>query len=234
MEDNIIQEYYKQCSNIFQTGSEFDLLNQVGKTYLGKTIDMEIFNIIILSIVDKLKINKHDNILDLGCANGLVSNHISKYAKFIDGFDLSDDLINIAKQYNKVENISFHTTNILNIDFKVFDAMKLYMYEVLQFFDMSKLKMLLQNISYNRDSFSFFIGSIPDAQKLFEFYNTKERKKYYFSEVLEKEIFHIGNWWYKEQIQYLCEELGLKCQIIEQDKRLHTAHYRFDCLIEKV
>ena len=223
MNINEIQEYYKNYSNTYNTGSNIDLLNQVGKTYLGKTISLEVFNKIVKSIVENLDIKNTDTLIDLGCANGLVSYNISKKAKFINGFDLSAELINIANKYNITNNISFNNKNILDIDFCNFTSNKIYMYEVLQFFDNTKLKKLIQNIDKAFKKFLFFIGSIPDQEKIFEFYNTKERKKYYFNEILSNNKFHIGNWWYKEQIEFLCEDLGLKCKIIEQDKSLHTA-----------
>ena len=113
MNINEIQEYYKNYSNTYNTGSNIDLLNQVGKTYLGKTISLEVFNKIVKSIVENLDIKNTDTLIDLGCANGLVSYNISKKAKFIYGFDLSAELINIANKYNITNNISFNNKNIL-------------------------------------------------------------------------------------------------------------------------
>lgn len=233
MKENEIKIYYKNYSLKFTNNTEYDLLNQVGKTYLGNTITKEIFNNIIKSIVFNLNILEKDEILDLCCANGLITKYISKYCKFVNGFDLSDDLINTANKVCSLDNNSFKTLNILDIDFNNYKSSKIYMYEALQFFDGKMLKDLLVRITSSKNTFSLFIGSIPNQEKIFEFYNTQERKKYYFNEVLNNGKFHIGNWWYKEQIQYLCEDLGLACKIIEQDKSLHTAHYRFDCLIEK-
>jgi predicted TPR repeat methyltransferase len=229
---NLVEDYYKKTVIANNSDTFEDFLKQVGKTYLGNTINEKQFEIIIKSILQNLQVTNDDNIIDLGCANGLISCNIAKYSKEVFGFDLSKDLIRTANKYNK-SNTIYQQKNILEVNFKELLSSKIYMYEVLQHLEYNQLRLLLQRISNIHDSFTFFIGSIPDMKKVLDFYNTKERKKYYFNEVLENDKFHIGNWWYKEQIQFLCEDLGFKCKIIEQDKSLHTAHYRFDCLIEK-
>lgn len=38
-------------------------------------------------------------------------------------------------------------------------------------------------------------------------------------------------WWSSEQIIEMCKKLNLKCEILEQDKQLPHAYYRFDFLI---
>lgn len=233
MENSDIQQYYKQYSETYCSGSDLDLLNQVGKTHLGETISLEKLQILVHSIISNLHISKKDNIIDFGCANGLVTKKISSFVNHIDAYDLSKDLIDVANKYNGSKNISFNNCDILEIDFNNLNANKFYMYEVLQFFDAKMLRILLEKLSLNNDTFSFLIASIPDIEKIFSFYFNEERKKYYFKEVLENKKFHIGNWWYQEHILVLCEDLGLEATIIEQDKELHTAHYRFDVLIEK-
>ena len=231
---SIIKEYYKDTVTSNNNNTFEDFLKQVGKTYLGNTINQQQFQTIIENIRENLKVTIDDNVIDLGCANGLISSNISKYSKKVFGFDLSEELINTANLHNNKTNIIYQQKNILDIDFNELISNKIYMYEVLQHLKYNQLRSLLQKILYSHEKFYFFIGSIPNSEKLLDFYNTKERKKYYFTEVLENDKFHIGNWWYKEQILYLCEELGLECEVIEQDKSLHTAHYRFDCLIKKV
>lgn len=228
-----IKQYYKQYTEKYNGGSDLDLLNQIGKTYLGETISLKKLELLISSIIKNLKISKKDNVVDFGCANGLITKKVSHYANYIYAYDLSEDLIEVANKYSSSKNISFNNYNILDVDLNNLNANKFYMYEVLQFFDAKMLRKLLQKISAGNDSFSFFIASIPDSEKIFSFYFNEERKKYYFKEVLENKKFHLGNWWYKEHILLICGELGLNAKIIDQNKDLHTAHYRFDVLIEK-
>ena len=221
-----------QKSKIFFGISDLDLLQQVGKTYLEKAIGIEKLQILVDSIIDNLQISKKDNVVDFGCANGLVTKKISSNSNYIYAYDLSEDFIKVAKKNNASKNISFNNLNILDVDVKKLNSKKFYMYEVLQFFDGIMLRKLLQNLIRAKSTFSLFIASIPDAEKLFSFYSNKERRKYYYKEVLENKKFHIGNWWYQEHILLLCNELNLQATIIQQDKNLHTAHYRFDVIIK--
>lgn len=229
---NIIQ-YYKKNVNDYNSNTEYDLLKQVGKTYLGVPIKPKILKIIINTIIRNLDISKKDNIIDLGCANGLLSEHISKVSNTIYGFDISSDLINIAIKNSTSNNIKYIYSDILKINFCDYLSDKIYMYEVLQHLKPNNLISLLSKIIREKKTFKLFIGSIPDTEKLFNFYNTNERKKYYLNDILNKNSFHIGSWWYRDQLSYICEDLDLDCKIIEQNKSLHTSHYRFDCLIKK-
>ena len=229
----MIKKYYKKHVEKNTGNEQTDFLYQVGKTYAGKPIDNDKFLIIIESIVKNLKINKKDTVIDLGSANGLITYNISKLVKSIHGFDFSKDLVYVANKYHKEENTHYTVSNILDIDFTSIPFQKIYMYEVLQHFEYNMLRQLLNKLIDSRHKFSFFIGSIPDAAELFTFYSNEERKKYYFTEILEKNQFHLGNWWHKEQIILLCKELNLNVNIINHHKDLHTAHYRFDVLIEK-
>jgi cyclopropane fatty-acyl-phospholipid synthase-like methyltransferase len=229
----LVENYYRETVKNNNKEELDDFLKQVGKTFLGKTINEGMFNIILNSVKENLDINKNDVVLDLGCANGLITHNIALDCLKILGYDLSKDLIDTAKKHHSRKNVTYINNNILNIDIKKTSIQKIYMYEVIQHLNYKELRKLLIEFNEELGNFTFFIGSIPDAEKLLQFYNTKERKKYYFNEVLENGKFHIGNWWYKEQLEYLCEDLDLECKMIKQNSKLHTSHYRFDCLIKR-
>lgn len=227
-----VKDYYHKT--VSENNNNLDgFLKQVGKTFLGEPINEDIFNKIVKSIKNNLDINTHDEIIDSGCANGLITDNIASYAKHVYGYDLSSDLIQVAQKFHKKENITYQVKNISKIDFDKLNVCKIYMYEVLQHFEYEMLRELLNKLIRELDNFSFFIGSIPDKEKMLIFYDTNERKQFLFNELLENKKSHLGNWWYQEHILLLCEELGLEATIIQQDKELHTAHYRFDVLIEK-
>jgi len=227
-----VKQYYQQTVQENSDGLDA-LLKQVGKTFLGETISENMLMVIIDSIKFNLSINANDEVIDLGCANGLITINIANSAKYVFGYDLSTDLIAVAKKNHQKKNITYSTSNILDIDFNEISRHKIYMYEVLQHFEYGMLRKLLDKLIIELDFFSLFIGSIPDKNKILMFYDTDERKGFLFNEVLEGSKTHLGNWWYRDHILLLCKELGIRATIIEQDKELHTAHYRFDVLIEK-
>ena len=233
MNSTNIKQYYK-CMIESNSGYFQDaFLKQVGKTFLGDVITQEKFNEILNSIAKNLELCQVDDVVDLGCANGIITVNIANKINKIYGFDLSNDLINVAKRFHSGNNINYENKDAIEVDFSKLQIKKIYMYEVLQHLSYDQLRILLCNLNDNLDYFKYFIGSVPDKDKIFDFYDTPARKAFYVNEVLKKNKFHIGNWWSKEDIMSLCRDYSLDATIIDQSEKLHTSHYRFDILIEK-
>ncbi len=232
IEDSSKASYYK--NKVDNTSNDLSgFLTQVGRTYLGEPISESQFKIIVNLIIDTLDVTKKDVLLDLGCANGLISNEIAKYANFVTGFDINQDLLIVANKHHKKDNINYIMSNIMDIDFTQYNAKKFYMLAVVQYLEYKMLRKLLQKISDQKESFILFITDIPDQEKLLNFYNTKERRNFLFTEIIENEKSHIGNWWYKEHIIQMGESLDLTVDIIDQNPDSDTSYYRFDVLISK-
>ena len=233
IENENIKKYYHKT--VLESNGDFEnFLKQVGKTVSGNTVDKDVFFKIVESVNNALNINCNDRVIDLGCANGLITKSVARNSKHVFGFDLSVDLIQVAKKFHKKENITYGVKNALDVNFSKLNIEKIYMYEVLQHFEYKMLRKLLIKLIKEMDSFILFIGSIPDKDKVLNFYDTDERKSFLFNEILENRKDHLGNWWYKEHILFLAQELGLVASIVHQDKVLHTAHYRFDVILEKI
>ncbi len=149
-----IKKYYQKSVNLNKKSDFNDFLRQVGKTYLGDAINNEQFTKIINSIQENLNILIDDQILDLGCANGLITSKISENCEKIKGYDLSNDLINIAKKYHQKANIVYKCQNITEIDFSYLNINKIYMYEVLQHLEYKMIAEKLESIIFqgNTDS----------------------------------------------------------------------------------
>lgn len=73
-------------------------------------------------ILDNLfipKLNKKDNVCDVGCASGEWSRYISPYVNSVSGFDISKNMINTAKNLSieyGYDNIDFTCINAINIE----------------------------------------------------------------------------------------------------------------------
>ena len=79
----------------------------------------------------------------------------------------------------------------------------------------------------------FYIGDIPDIEKLFHFFNTKEREFAFFDSLKNKKPI-IGTWF---NMQFM-EKLGLysgfsTVEIIKQPDYVINSHYRFDVKLIK-
>ena len=211
-----------------------DFLRQVGKTVAGKTIDKSQFDFIIESIINNLDINEYDRVLDLCCGNGLITQKISAYCNEIMGVDFSKPLIDIAKTAHSSENCDYINKSILDLksaDFN-FKFSKIYMYEALQHFTSNQFETIINIISeLSQPNVKIYIGSIPNKEKIWKFYNSLARKLDYLKrKILNTEA--IGTWWYSNMILEKCNATGLDCTILNQNPELYTGHYRFDVLIE--
>jgi cyclopropane fatty-acyl-phospholipid synthase-like methyltransferase len=215
---------------------ETEFLKQVEKTVFGQPITSAQFAAIISDIHNGLDIRSDDYILDLCCGNGIVTSEISKACRAVIGIDFSDPLINIAKKYNKPENGTYFCMSVLDQNIKRLVSnpiTKIYMYEALQHFEEGDLQRILElALEISSSNPVIFLGSIPDIDKLWEFYDTDERREEYkIRKSTNQEA--IGTWWSRKYIADVCLDNGLECQFLSQNPLLHSAHYRFDVRLTK-
>lgn len=222
-----IKAYYKKR---LEECREDDLFYQVGKTQYGEKVSTDQIDLITEAINTSLQLTKNDHVLDIGCANGLISYNISEKVQDLTGIDLSNELIQIATKLRSRSNINYFADDFFTFNLKNSVFNKIYMYEVLQHFPYRNFRELLLILKRHLKSFRLFIGGVPDAEGLFNFYNDEEKRKVYFSS-LEQEAAHLGNWWYAEHLKMVCDDLNLSFEKIDQNPNLYTAHYRFDCVV---
>lgn len=194
------------------------------------------------TIIDILKINKKDRVLDLCCGNGLITSVVAKSCQEIHGVDFSKNLIEVAERNNKSQNASYYLKSAIDIGElfpeNTFD--KAYCYAAFQYFNYKNGEQLMESIArVTKQNGLILIGDIPNKEKKRAYYNINTLRKYlgFVKQKVIRKIYRkegedsMGWWWSSEQINELCKKLNLKCEIIEQDKELPHAHYRFDFLI---
>ena len=74
-------------------------------------------NFFIENLVEKLALNEKSNVLDLGCGKGRHAFKLSGIFKNVDGIDLSENNINLAKQIKK-QNLNFYIGDMRNFNMK--------------------------------------------------------------------------------------------------------------------
>ena len=195
------------------------------------------FNSIILTtqnIHSKLQIDENDTVLDVCCGNGLITNEIAKKCKSIIGVDLSNILIENAKQ--NYPNIKFIKANATELSQKInphtFD--KIYLQFSFQYLDKKKEgeKVISEMLKILKPNGKIFIGDIPDKEKLWTYYNSLEKRFFYIISVIKKKK-KLGKFWNKKELDSICHKKRVKGKVLEQPQNLPYANYRFDYLIEK-
>jgi len=214
-----------------------DFLKQVAKTVQGEPITAVQFDKIILDLIQKLELNDNDDVLDLCCGNGLITLAIAEKCNSIVGVDFSEPMIEIAREYHNLNNTKYLNLPVLDITLENLQIVrpftKVYMYEGLQYFQEDHFTDLMQTLlALSDESVIILFGGVPDKDKIWDFYNTPERRHDYEErKVHGKEA--IGTWWEKSFIREICSRYELHCEFLPQHELSHTAHYRFDARIKR-
>ncbi len=231
-------DWYQHYKAHPKTFGEREFFKQVGKTFKGLDITKEQFQLILSAIYTNLRLERDDVLLDLCCGNGIITKELSKICGTIIGVDYSESLIEIAKKYNNLENITYLEMSAFDLD-KYFINIekpftKVLMYEALQHFQKKDVLRLIKSIeAISSVDIVIYFGSIPDLKRKWNFYNTPKRKFLYsLRRIYGKEL--IGTWWDSDYIRKICTQNGLVCNIISQHKDLYTSHYRFDAIITSI
>lgn len=146
------------------------------------------YNLLVLNILDICKKNnlKVKNILECAMGTGILTEKLLEKNFFVDGFDISDDMLSIA--YNRL--IDFSNVNIFKGDVRYFNTTKKYDL-VLCLFDcvnylknLNDIEKFLKNIYTQMKENSIFIFDLNSTFKL---------RKYLANNVFvveEKNIFY--------------------------------------------
>jgi len=222
------KKHYTQQPTLFE---ETEFLKQVGKTVSGQPITSAQLEAQISDIHKALNLSKDDFVLDMCCGNGVITTEISRMCQSVIGIDFSEPLIKIAEKYNNPENVTYFCMSVLDQSVKRLanePFTKIYMYEALQHFSEDVFPKILELITEISTSNSvIFLGGIPDMDRLWDFYDTEERREdYRIRKGKNQEA--IGTWWKQKDIADVCFQNGFECEVLSQNQLLHSAHYRFD------
>ena len=235
--ENDLSDYWKQHWN--SISQNIDEQSQVGRTVRRKPISSEVFEKTVQWVKQKMQINKESVILELCCGNGVWTTHFSRLVKHVIAVDFSEPLLNVLKMELAIQKITNVTVKLEDVsvindnDYKYFTH--IFWYFAIQHFSEKEIIFLFEmayNILKNTKGGIFYIGDIPDKEKLWNFAHTKEYVKMYFDS-LKNDSPAIGTWFMKKDLMKLGEYTGFtKHEIIEQPNWQINSKYRFDMKLE--
>ena len=205
---------------------------QVGKTVNGRPISHRQFSTIVLDIRDRLELNAADVVLDLCCGNGIITCQIGQHCKQILAIDFSEPLLDYAKSNFQSANIQYLLGDVCALPDRVTNTAitKAYIYEALQDLSLEQASQLFAQLSSLPNPLSMvYLGAVPDIERIWNFYNTPERRMEYERRKMDG-TEAIGHWWGREELEYMANEHGFDVSFIEQSASEHGSHYRFDIL----
>jgi SAM-dependent methyltransferase len=225
-----------QNYRVLEIKEDSDLLYQVAKTVMGKPISTIQYKTIISSIIEGLELNSEDNVCDLCCGNGIITYDIAGMVKKVIGIDSSILFIENAIKYKSKHNIKYVCDDILNVNTYIIgeNINKVIFYDSIAYFSENEVGKILNNIKNSSSKkIKIFIGSVLDKNSKFKYFNTFKRKMHYFINyiILRKDL-GLGNWISKGELEKLAKTFGYKVKFLNQDSILHTAHYRYDAILQ--
>lgn len=224
-----VTSYYRSR---FRASHPDDLYWQVGKTVNGKSVDAGQLQLIVDAIKIGLGLTSTDAVLDVGCGNGLLTREIAGSVRSVDGIELTPELCEVATRNCLADNIRYFQGDVLTFDVGVvYD--KIYLYEVIQHFNLNAAKQLIERLlTLLPPNGKLFVGGVLDEERKWHFFDTEERRFYYFESILSPGK-NIGHWCHRDVFKWLCKNSSCRVTVFQQNIELYTSHYRFDVLIEK-
>jgi cyclopropane fatty-acyl-phospholipid synthase-like methyltransferase len=207
--------------------------SQVGRSINKVPILDESWAYTLEFIERQIDLTMEDELLDLCAGNGLISIPFSKKCNHVVSVDISKDLIDQIDTSTNT-NIKIILSDIRLLDLSEESFSKVIFYFAIQHFSEREVIYLFEKVcKWLRPGGLFFVGDIPDSEKIWSFFNTQERQKVYL-ESIKNDTPIIGTWFSKEFLCKAASYAGFSdCTHIVQPDELINHHYRFDLLIRK-
>ena len=218
---------------IGERASRDDYLRQVGRTVGGEPLSEEQTPLLVAAILRALEPAASDVLLDLCCGNGLVTIELAPLFGWVVGADYSLELIETARERFAAPNITYLHRPAAEVgpgDFPAGRPTKVCMNSALQLFNKPDFEALLAALNQLREGpMDLFFTDVPDADRLFAFYNTPERRAEYERRRAEG-TEAIGTWWEQTDVMQVLDRAGYDAVVVELAPDRYASHYRFDLL----
>lgn len=221
------KQYPKTCV-------ETDFWGQVKRTVNGQPVPEEQITMIVDAVRGALALGVDDTLLDLGCGNGALSDRFFAHCRGGVGVDFSEHMLSIAHKYFQcLPDRIYQQADIVDFAAESADAerfTKAVCYGVFAYLPAARAPLMLEQLNQRFRSLThFFIGNVPDRQRLDAFYGTRERPPgvEYDSES------PVGIWHSEDEFVAMAEASGWRCQISRMPAGYYAAHYRFDALLTR-
>ncbi|MEH8021316.1 class I SAM-dependent methyltransferase [Rheinheimera metallidurans] len=225
---HIHKEYPKSCPPT-------DFWSQVKRTVDGIPVSEAQIQMIVDAILKGLLFEPEDQLLDLCCGNGALTDRLLKYCSASLGVDFSEYLIEVAKtnfekrpqqEYILQDVVSFCQQHIATERFT-----KALCYGAFSYLDNENARKLLTALSVNFENITrVFIGNYPDLDKIFNFYSTE----HYYPGIETKADSAIGIWRSKEEFSELATQCGWHAEFTKMPEHYYAAHYRYDVVLTRL
>lgn len=224
----IHKEYPKTCSPT-------DFWSQVKRTVNGVPVSEEQIQMIVDAILKGLAFKAEDQLLDLCCGNGALTDRLLQHCSSGLGVDFSEYLIDVAKtHFEKKPQQEYVLQDVVSFCQNYTETQrftKALCYGAFSYLDDEAAKKLLASLSHNFKNISrIFIGNYPDRDRIFDFYSAE----HYYPGIETKADSSIGVWRNKEEFTELAKQCGWRAEFTLMPEHYYAVHYRYDVLLTRI
>lgn len=164
----------------------------------------------------KAYLKDNSNILDLACGSGTFAHAINNLGYKISGLDLSEDMIRVAKEKNKINHseIDFQIQDMCSFNYeKKFDVITCF-FDSVNFLTKENIKKLFDSVFDNLKEKGYFIFDIFTYNKMRHFHNTTI-----------KDTLSVGK--YKWKMKVKSNVINHKITIIDNKEKVVEKYYEY-------
>jgi SAM-dependent methyltransferase len=230
--ENLMSEEIRRRYNEYaKNASPADFLGQVRRTVHGKPVGAEQIDLIVAAILDGLRIEPSDTVLDLCCGNGFLSDRVFERCSGGTGVDFSDGLIEVAQRH--FERLPERRYVLSDVATYVRDAAvdraynKALCYGSFPHFTDEAAVSMLRDLRRRFGVTRMFVGNLPDRARLMNFYDERP----YVVGIEDDPTSAVGIWRTRLAFSTLAESAGWAVQLRAMPPEFYAAHYRFDAIL---
>ncbi|MHB8140463.1 MAG: class I SAM-dependent methyltransferase [Vulcanimicrobiaceae bacterium] len=209
-----------------------DFWGQVKRTVAGKPIAEEQIVMIVEAVKKTLALTSRDILLDLACGNGALSARLFDSCAGALGVDVSEYLIEIAKQYfSRPPQYDFLYQDVASYVLSETEPQrfsKVLCYASFQYFSPDDARELLSTLANRFPNIElFYIGNLPDRDRHQNFFRDREVQP----GELDDHTSQIGIWRTEAEFARLAASTGWSVTFSRMPDTYFTADNRYDALL---
>ena len=198
---------------------------------------LEIDNLAWKSTLDyiqkKIVVDAGSVVLDLCAGTGVFSREFAESGAAVVSVDISSDLLHELDALGN-GRIKTMCQDMRKLEFGDEEFSHIFLYAGIQYLTHAEaISVFHACYRWLKPGGRMMIGDIPDVARRWVFYDTAERKEFYF-ENLSRGVEVIGTWFERDWLRFLFQTLGFdEIRIENQPNDQIYSDYRFDIFLKK-